>query len=80
MDYCQNLNNKLINGVWTFINCGVLQGPQIVQGWISYNPRNVIPYKTVYSRTDYISRKLKNLQLSPNEIRSIYESLVHSEK
>ena len=37
-------------------------------GWISYNPRIVIPYKTVYSRIDYILRKLKDLQLSSNEI------------
>ena len=25
----------------------VVYGPQIIQGWIEYNPRNVIPYKTV---------------------------------
>ena len=54
MECCQNSNIKFIDGVWTCINCGVVQRPQIIQGWIEYNPRNVIPYKTVYSRTDYI--------------------------
>ena len=70
MNCYQNSNIKLINGVWTCINCGLVHGPQIFQGWISYNPRNVTPYKKVYSRIDYILRKLKDLQLSFNEIEA----------
>ena len=73
MDYCQNSNIKLINGVWTCINCGPVHGPQTIHGWISYNQRNVIPCKTVYSRTDYILRKLRNLQPSSNEIEAFLE-------
>ena len=71
MDYCQNSNIKLINVVWTCINCRVVHGSQIIQGWIFYNPRNVIPYKTVYSRNDYILRKLKDLQLFSNDIEHL---------
>ena len=70
MECCQNLNIKLIDRVWTCINCGVVHGPQIIQGWIEYNPSNAIPFKTVYSRTDYILRKLKDFQLSSNEIEA----------
>ena len=70
MDCCQNSNIKLINGVWTCINCGLVHRPQVVQRWIEYNSFNVIPYKTVYSRTDYILRKLKDLQLSSNKIEA----------
>ena len=63
MDCCQNSNIKLIDGVWTCIYCDLVHGIQIIQGLIEYNPPNVIPYKTVYSRTGYmyILRKLQNV-------------------
>ena len=73
MKCCQNSNIKLINGVWTCINCAVAHGPQIIHGWIEYNQCNVVPYKTVYSRTDYILRKLRKLLLSSNEIEAFME-------
>ena len=72
MECCQNSNIKLINGVWTCINCGLVYGSQIIHGWISYQC-NVFSSKTVYSRTDYILRKLKNLQLSSNKIEAFME-------
>ena len=53
MECCQNSNIKLINGVWTCINCGLVHGPQIIHSWIEYKQNNVIPYKTVFSRTAY---------------------------
>ena len=37
MECCQNSNIKLIDGVWTCINCAVVHGPQIIHGWIEYN-------------------------------------------
>ena len=79
MECCQNSNIKLINEVWTCINCCLVHGPQVIHGWIEYNQSNVIPYKTVYSRTDYILRKLRKLQLSYND-RSIYGILDNSGK
>ena len=75
MDCCQNSNIKLINGAWTCTNGNVVHGSQITLGWIEYNPRNVIPYKTVYSRTDYILRKLRKLQLTSNEIKGFMKVL-----
>ena len=45
MECCQNSNIKLINGVWTCINCGLMHGPQIICRWIEYKQSNVIPYK-----------------------------------
>ena len=32
MECCQNSNIKLINRVWTCINCGLVHGPQIIHG------------------------------------------------
>ena len=73
MECCQNSNIKLINGIWTYINCVIVHGPQIIHGWISYKQCNVISYKTVYSRTAYISCKLRKLQLTSNEINAFME-------
>ena len=73
MECCQNSNIILINGVWTCINCGLVHGPQIIHGWIAYKQSNVIPYKTVYNRIDYILRKLRKLQLFSNEIEAFME-------
>ena len=73
MECCQNSNIKLINGVCTCINCGLVRGPQIIHAWIEYKQSNVIPYKTIYSRTDYILRKLRKLQLTSNEIEEFIE-------
>ena len=73
MECCRNSNIKLINGVWTCINCRLVYGPQIIHGWIEYDQCNVVPYETVYSRTDYVLHKLRKLQLTSNEIEAFME-------
>ena len=73
MECCQNSNIKLVNRVWACINCGLVHGPQIIHGWIEYKQSNVILYTTVYSRTDYILRKLRKLQLTSHEIEEFME-------
>lgn len=59
---CRKPDIKIFNGLWTCFNCGVVDRPQLVHGWIEYNQRNVISPKTVYSRDYYVKRKLWNLQ------------------
>ena len=68
---CSNPDIKNINGLYTCTNCGVVQGPQIVYGWIDYKPYNVARFKSVYNRTYYVKQKLLDLQTSLNDIETI---------
>ena len=73
MECCQNQDIKIISGIYTCIKCGLVHGPQLTNDWIEYNRRNVVPYKTLYSRTDYIKRKLRKLCLSDTETKKFME-------
>lgn len=74
MECCENSDIQIINGIYTCVKCGIVHGPQLVNSWIDYNPRNVVSRKkTVYSRTEHIKQKLKKLQLSFNETDAFFE-------
>ena len=70
---CSNPDIKNVSGLYTCINCGLVEKPQIKYGWVDYNPHNFVNFKSVYNRTYYVKRKLSNLKISHNDIEAFME-------
>ena len=73
---CQKPDVKIISGIYTCINCGVVHQSCLVHEWViinHYNPRKVVFRKSVYNRTYHVKQKLQDLRLTVNEMQRFLE-------